>query len=153
MRLSSLLSCSRPRKHQHSTPLSSCTVLHRLYQRPAIQTHMLLHPMFTVLCDKFTETCTEILCIRSIFRRPTSGRVQHARLRKQALSAERGETDVSHVWTNVFFFFREGKAHRGLTAGDGCPTSHRRSEGRQRWSETCLGWNEWDEGKGCQKQM
>lgn len=41
----------------------------------------------------------------------------------------------------------------GLTAGDGCPTSRQCNEGRQRWSETCLGWNEGDEEKGCQKQM
>ncbi len=36
----------------------------------------------------------------------------------------------------------------GLTAGDGCPTSHQHDEGRQRWSETCLGWNTRDEEKG-----
>lgn len=32
---------------------------------------------------------------------------QHAYVRKQGLSAEQDETDVSWVWTNVFFFFRE----------------------------------------------
>lgn len=28
-----------------------------------------------------------------------------------------------------------------MTAGDGCPKSHQRSDVRQRWSKTCGGWN------------
>lgn len=66
---------------------------------------------------------------------------EHACVRKQGLSGARDETDVSWVWTNVFFFFR-GEGLLGLTAGDGCPKSQQCGDGRQRWSETCLGLNE-----------
>lgn len=73
---------------------------------------------------------------------------EHACVPKQGLSVERYETDVSWVWTNVFFFFR-GEGLLYLTAGDGCPKSQQCGDER----EICLAMNEGDEEKGCQKQM
>ena len=75
---------------------------------------------------------------------------EHACVSKLGLSAEWNETDVSRVWTNVFFFFR-GERLLGLTTGDGWPKSQQCDEGRQRWSEICLGlnegaWGEWLSG-------
>lgn len=73
--------------------------------------------------------------------------MQHARVRKQGLSAERDETDVSRGLDKCILFLQREEGLVGLTAGDGCPTSHQCRVGRQRWGETCLGWNEGDEEK------
>lgn len=55
-------------------------------------------------------------------------------MHKQGLPVVRDETDVSWVWTNVFFFFG-GEGLLGLTAGDGCPKSQQCIDGRQRLRE------------------
>lgn len=128
-------SCSRPRKHQISILLHCVT---SLYKRLAIQTHMLLHPMFTVLCDKFTETC-----MWSFAFSPYSGDQplpSATCLCAQTGFVSRAGWDRCELGLDkCILFLQRGEGLVGLTAGDGCPTSHQCGEGRQRWSEACLG--------------
>lgn len=136
MRLSSLLSCSCP-KLNLLTPLSSSTVT-SLNNNLAFQTHMLLYPMFTVVCDKLTETCTWSFAFS-----PYSGDKplpSATCLCAQTGFVSRAGWDRCELGLDkcILFLQKEGGLV-GLTGGNSCPTSHQCGEESQRWSETCLG--------------
>lgn len=109
--------------------------------------------MLIVLCDKVTETCTWSFAFG-----PYSG--EQPLPSATCLCAQTGFVSraggdrCEQALDKCILFLQRERGLAGLTAGDGCPTSHQRGEGRQRWSETCLGWSE--DGvrrRGCQKQM
>lgn len=133
MSLSSLLSSSQPKKHQLSICLEPVCTKGRLI----IPTHVLPHYVSVVLWQVHWNMHS-IFCIQSIFRRPTSAK------RNTPMSANRvcQQGRMRQMWAGSGQTYSFSSARGGLvrlTAGDSCPTSHQCSEGRQRWSETCLG--------------
>lgn len=135
--------------HGGKTTINPSSLLARSHQpvRPSAQPNA--HVAIThVHCSERQVQQNMILCIRSIFRRPPCAKRNNGCLHKLALAAAQDEADA-RVWTNGFFSFRRdgrtwrwrGRGLQGMTAGDGCPKSHQRSDVRQRWSETCRGWN------------
>lgn len=131
MRLTSLPSCSCPKLNPSSTVTSLNNVR-------AIQTHMLLYPMFTVVCDKLTETCTWSFAFS-----PYSGDKplpSATCLCAQTGFVSRAGWDRCELGLDKCILFRQREGGLvGLTGGNSCPTSHQCGEWRQRWSETCLG--------------